>query len=271
MALDRVSGSEIQLAIHLSSEELWFLLSQFGPAVILGMENPYLGWLANEIEAAHKAALKSLVDRDLVRMVSKDEIALDETLATMVAACAQADHSLIVQRQRADGAGQRSHVHFANGLIVEHQETEPGRHRLMAVRDRQALTDLLAIVLQSDSRAADEGESFDIAEQVLFEARDLCSQGHAQRAVALLVSRGLNDEMAAQLTKVLASPTASSSVVVLVNRAEAETQHVRGFAVLEGQHRMWIVRSHDGNGHDQVEFVPANATTIQARFFDILP
>lgn len=57
-----------ELSIDLSSDEFWFLLQQFGPAVVLGVQNPHLGWLIEEIEKADRTALRSLVDREIVRI-----------------------------------------------------------------------------------------------------------------------------------------------------------------------------------------------------------
>ncbi len=61
-----------EITVELSSDEFWFLIQQFSPAVVLGMQNPHLGWLIEEIEKADRSSLRILVDRGFVRIASKE-------------------------------------------------------------------------------------------------------------------------------------------------------------------------------------------------------
>ena len=108
----------VQIAIDLTRTELWFLFEQLAPAALVGFKNPYLGWLADEVELDQKTTLSSLLIRDLVRMIADDEIALEESVAELVGVCAHADHSLIVKWRHGEKELQ-SHAHFGNALIVE--------------------------------------------------------------------------------------------------------------------------------------------------------
>ena len=74
---------------------MWFLLEQYSPTTIAGRE-PLHG-LVSRKSNQFKEALGSLVDRDQVRMIADDGIALEESFAALVGVCAHADHSLIVK------------------------------------------------------------------------------------------------------------------------------------------------------------------------------
>ena len=52
--------------ISFSKEELWFLLGLFSPCPILGVENPYTGYLFEEIEKSERAALDTLISQDIL-------------------------------------------------------------------------------------------------------------------------------------------------------------------------------------------------------------
>lgn len=214
----------IEKTIELSSDELWFLLQQFNPATLLGMQNPHLGWLIEEIEDADHKALKSLVDRNLVRIASRDQIELDDMLATMIRTYAHPQHTLIVQFQNSDGVNNQFYIHFSENLIVEHTEIKSGSHRLTAIKDRKALVNKLGEVLRSSSTTSSSGSKFNLSEQVLFEARSFASQGQTIEALACLRNTGLSAKKATLLTNTLACPIANSAFVTLCNQGKPQLQ-----------------------------------------------
>ena len=263
---------EEQLSIDFTISELWFLLSQFGPAVILGMDNPYLGWLADEIISAQRQALLSLVDRDLVRIVSDQEISLDDTLADIVRTVTQPEHSLVVQAQ--DGrAPTRRYIHIQKNIIVEHLPLDDGQHRLTVFTDEETLAAYLGEFLHFNSPAKGTGKEFCLPEAVLFEARLLCTKQADDQELVLqrLTAAGLSQLEAKRLTAALSSPVANSAAVVVVNRNDNETQHVRGLAVLEGREEMWQMQPFERNGQSWVEFTPSNARLVRQKFLEMLP
>lgn len=259
------------LTLTLSRDEFWLLLEQFSPAVVLGIENPYPGWLADETEKAQRAALSSLLARDLARRVSDSEIALEEALAAMVGACASADHTIIIQVQPTGDLPLTRYVHFSHGLIVEHAVIDGQRHRLTAYTDKGSLAQHLRDSLRLAPQTTGQGEPFRLPEQALLSARGLLADGRPVEAAAALRAGGLSQPITERLQSVLASPVASSSVVVLVNRSDPDTQHVAGFAVLEGEAERWIIRPLEQNGQTIVNFMPAAAAAVHAHLDSVLP
>jgi len=265
------SNNDKQVSIELLSDELWFLLRQFGPAIALGMKNPHLGWLIEEIQEADRNALRSLVDREIIHIASKNQIELDNALATMLRTCAHPQHTLISQFQDATGANKQRYIHFGNNLIVEHVEFKRGQHRLTAIKDREALLEHLDEVLRPSSTASSHGGKFHMPEQTLFEARALCSQGHARKALNDLKKENLSEEKAASLTKTLTDPVANSAFAMLCNQGQPQIQNVKGFALLEGKNDFWILMPYDKDSHKMVEFIPASSKLVKQRFLEILP
>ena len=261
------------LSLEFSTQELWLLFSLFGPAVILGVKNPYLGWLMDEREEAQKDALLMLVDRDLVRVVSEDEIAVDDVLTQMVDTCVSPRHTLILQTQGADASenGRQRFIHYGSHMIVEHATLSAQQHHLTAIKDNSVLIDYITPLLRLDTLAQSKGKRFQVEEKILFEARKLCENKSDQEALSLLLESGLDDKVASALVSTLNGPVSNSAAVVVVNRVERNTQHVRGMAILEGERDVWIIRPYDRNGSAYVEFTPANAEILKRRLIAILP
>ena len=264
-------GEESKVYIEFSSEELWFLLQQFSPAIILGMLNPHLGWLIEEIEEADREALKSLVARNLVRIISKDQIELDDSLASMVRTCAHPHHTFISRSHNSAGVIEQKFIYFGSDLIVEHMEINQGQHRLIAINDRDTLLAQLSIALRSASTSSSRGKKFQLPEQVLFEASDLCSKGNSEIASENIKKSGLSDKETALKTKTLKKPIANSAFVTLCDQGTPQLQNVKGFALLEGDNGFWIMSPYDKDGIKMVEFTPANSTVAKQRLLEILP
>jgi hypothetical protein len=262
-----------EIEMCFSTHELWFLFSLFGPAMVMGMENPYMGWLAEEREQAHKNAFRSLIDRDLARVIAEDEIDLDDELTQMIQTCVNPKHSLILQAGGADTGDDVSRrlVHYNGEHIVEHQILDDQQHRLTAIKDNDALVDAVTPLFGLKTSAASQGEQFQIEEEVLFEVRRFCADGDTQEAQSTLLGAGLDEETACALVQVLANPVANSAAVVVVNREEQDRQHVRGLAFLEGEHDLWIMQPFEKNETAHVQFIPSNAKALKERFISILP
>lgn len=261
-----------RLTIKLSADELWFLMSQFGPAYIIGMDNPHLGWLAEEIEKADRKTVQLMVKRGLIRPISEEEIEMDDAVASMVQVCVQPEHSLIVHSsQMEEGAERDRYIHLAGDWIVEHIEDETGLHRLTAFRDRESLAAYLQEDLRMNSKARSSTETFCLPEDILFTASRLYAEGKGGEGKALLQRCDLNSTIIEAIDKVLANPVANGSFVVIVNQNNPETQYVRGFGILEGETQFWLMRPIEKLGQPQVEFMSADATHARQRLIELLP
>jgi len=246
-------------------------MSQFGPAYIIGMENPHLGWLTEEIEEVDRKAVQGLAERGLIGEITEQEVEIDDALLSMVEACVHPEHSLIVYSQTEDGKGKERYIHFAQDRIVEHIESESNIHCLTAFENRAALTLHLKDDLRLASKTSSSSQSFYLPEEVLLNTSRLYADGKAQEGNAVLQKSNLYSTIIQTLDNVLTEPIANSSFVVLVNQNNPNTQHVRGFGILEGKDEFWLMCPTERMGQPQVEFTPANAEIAHQRFIEILP
>jgi hypothetical protein len=263
--------NDSELSVSLNTGEFWFLLQQFGTGIVLGLKNPYLGWLIEEIEDANRTALRSLVDRDIVRVISKNQIEIDDMLASIIKTCLHPQQTVISQFQDSKGVDKQHYIYFGNNLIVEHIEFKRGQHFLTAIKDRYALLAHLSEVLRLSSEVASRGKKFRLPEQVLFESRSLCSQGQARKALNYLKKEKLSEVNAALLARALTNPVANSAFAAIRNQDQPQIQNVKGFALLEGENDFWIMIPYERGEEKMVEFIPANSKMAKQHFLEILP
>lgn len=259
------------ISIEIEIDEFWFLLQKFAPAVVVGVENPYPGWLIEEIKAKGKGAVLSLSARNLAHTLSETEVSIDEALAAMVGTCARPEHTLIVQSRTTRGGQAHAYVHFREGLIVIHVPVDRRKHLLSAVGSREDLVENLSDALRLRSEAEGVGNPFEVDETSLFQARDCCARGDKKEAITLLERSGMEKMVAENLAEVLSRPVANSTVVAIVHRAERGLSNIRGFALLEGSGQMWVMTPFERNEYHFVRFVPSKCESIREEFIRVLP
>lgn len=71
------------LTVSLSLKELWFLISDFSPGIIFGLENPYIGLNEEEIKKDHDQIIQNLIQRNIL-LFNKNGYQIDEMVGSMV-------------------------------------------------------------------------------------------------------------------------------------------------------------------------------------------
>jgi hypothetical protein len=262
----------MDISLILSTNELWFLMNQFSPAYVLGMENPHMGWLTEEIEEADRIAIQALIQKGMVKIVDAGNIDLDDNIAALIQGCTHPDHTLIVNGgKERDNAGLTRYIHFANGSIIEHVEIETGKHQLSSLRNRNDILAHLQENLRVDSKTKGTTESFLLSEEVLYKVTSLFSQGNGEEEKALLLKSDLEPANAAALSDALENIVANASFIVICNQSDPATQRVNGFGILESTKQLWMMHPVEREGKRLVEFTPVDAKSIRKHFIELLP
>ena len=259
-------------AFNFSTDELWFLMSQFGPAYVVGMENPHLGWLIEEIEEADRTAVQGLIEKGTVRIIEEGKIDLDDTVAALIRACTHPEHSLIVNGGNdKDDASLTRYIHFANGLIIEHVKMKSGEHQLTLLKNHDEILVRLEENLRDGTNTKGTTDPFFISEEALYNATSLFSQGKPKKGRALLQESVLEPVCATALADTLSNLVANASFVVICNQNNASTQRVSGFGILEGEDQFWVMKPIKKDGKQVVEFTSTDAQLVQEQFVELLP
>lgn len=254
-----------------STSELWLLLSQFAPVYVLGIENPYLGWLSEEIEVANRQAADSLLERGLARPATDETVDIGDDLLAMVETCARPVHSAILQVSTSDGQSSQTYFHFADHLIVEHQQTNLGSHTLQSFSTGKGLLEHIIGALRLNDAICESGRTFELSETALYEAVELAGKNNFLAATEKLRQAGLSEANTEALLAAVTTPTANASLAVIANQGDPDTQHVRGFGILQSAAHLWLMRPYDKLGQPQVEFLSVDAAEIRRRLEETLP
>lgn len=255
----------------LLQDELWFLMSQFGPAYVIGMENPHLGWLIEEIEQADRLAVDGLIEKELAAVMDEQSIEIDDHLMRMVQHCVQAEHTIILQATIKGEQETQRYLHFAGDMLVEHYQGDDKQHYLASIPDRNALISHWDRYLCQQTNGENPNLVFYLPEDILFKASRFYSNADHQSGFDLLQEHLTDTAILNAFVSTLKDPLANTSIVLVANQNNPETQFVRGFGLLAGPEITWIMRPVEKSGANQVEFKSTNAAIIHNAFTATLP
>ena len=259
-----------ELTVELNTPELVLILGTFGPSLVMGVEDPYIGMMADEVALSQRSALDSLLMRGFIRGILEDKIHLQDQIFTAANVIHHPNHSLIIHSKEISNSDFHCYIHFGNEWIVHHTPSQD-QHQLILVQNVDRLSNDLNPAFRSGSMAESSGPSFNLDEDVLFEIRRLCAKGEMKEAKDRLEAEHVPSEAVSPLINTLNEPVATSSFVLVANRNNVESQYVRGFSVIEGVDEMWIMEPYEENGNSMVTFQPANAKRVRERFLELVP
>lgn len=218
--------------LEVSPCELAYLAGAAGTGPLVGVPDPFVGWLTEEKEEALAQARGALISRGLV--TAESTVAPD--VLTVVRACFEPGVSFRLV------TGDGLQRHFYPGLELEEDE---GLLRFAVVADLAGRAwELLAL----DGREQGSG-SGEIAEAALHHSLQLAAGGRGDDARVLLEEAGLNGDLAGAL---LEGSVHSSAVVSFVR--DGAQWLTDGLGFLHGAAGLWLMHP---AGDDRVRLVPA--------------
>ncbi len=240
-----------------SCAELFFMAGLLGANRLLGVDDPFMGWLAGEIEEAWLQARQALESRSVLAASPDGGLIMDTGAAAIVGTCAFPNASLVVTCTEAGGQPLTRYFHLTQSLAVE-QALANGECQLAPMEGSQAvyrqITDLLGL---REQRAPVGAGAVLIPEKALTEARAAAAETGAPAAGQVLLRAGLAGNTAEALAVALSAPVSNGALLGLALRGIA--WETAGLGLLEGQHGLWHLRAIRRSAEDWVEITPCSA------------
>lgn len=243
-------------AITCSPQEMVFLAGLLGADTLLGIEDPFRGWLADEIEEAWQQARTVLAERRFIEIQTDGSVVMDVAVAALVGTWAFPEASFVLTVTSAGGLADTRYFHLTRHLAVE-QTVEADGCQLAALENRQAVFTRVTGLLGLHEQHPVPGASGVLKEEHLIQARTLAGDSGAEAAQIALHQAGLDTDTAAALAETLAYPVCNGALVALARRES--TWEVAGLGLLEGQNGLWRLRAFTRHGENWVEAIPCGA------------
>lgn len=243
--------------ITCSTQEFVFIAGMLGAQSVVGIRDPFEGWLAAEIEDAWIRAREAMVRRNLLLVRSDGSVYVESGTASVVGACSFPEASVIVTHTPAQGEACAYGFHLFDGRIV--RLTAPlvpnaACSLELVSTDVKHLHDLVAGILSLDG-ATPCAEGGELPEAVLLEARNQAGQAGEGAARAALLSGGLSAGVATALAASLRRPI-SNYAIALITQAAGPVEP-RGIGLLQAENGLWRFTSAEREGQTWVQISPS--------------
>lgn len=251
------------LSITLTGSEISLLASLLGGDTLLGIDDPFIGWLTEEIEEEWQLVKASLADRRFIELVSDEEVVMDVAVAALVGTCAFPEASFAVTYAEAGNEPSTQYLHVSDELVVEQLAVAApaGSYRLTALEDRKSILEYTLELFGLDEQHAIAASKGELPRTAIARARDLAAGGEPGAVKAVLREAGLPESAASALGETLLDPIANGALVGL--RQEETTWDVAGMGFLAGSNGMWRLRSFTRSEEEWVEVIPSDALEVR--------
>jgi len=242
--------------------ELFYLSAQLGGKFILGLDDPLLGYLTEEIDAVRMQVRQRLIDRGDVVVDADDLVVMEPSLHHQIETVTFPDVWVLVGASGSAAAADHT-FYLKNGDAVQlTRGTDTTRLlvSLSGVEDVLArLVDLLRLTVQPAAAGGDvslPGEAFDECWRSVTEEND------PSKGQACLERHGVAQESALALSRAMA--TSERSALVSFYRLGREAWEPTWLRVLEDETGLRLVRSTNRHGRSWVDVASRDATALAA-------
>lgn len=242
-----------------SSEELFTLAAVLGGETLIGVPDPFPGWLTEEIEAAVNKACENLIRRGYLQE-QNGALQMDVLVAALVATVAEPDTVVILTAHQPPQMPQQEAFYWRPPLIVHLRHEEEALH-LAALSSAEEIPSLVrkawALEMQQPARA----QGFAVLQETLDAVREALGQGE-QEAIQVLHRSGVESGNARAFVQTLQTGTRNGALTAL--RPLETTWQVSGIGMLEGENGLWRLRPFQRQNAEWVECTPCSADDLIA-------
>lgn len=240
-----------------SLPELFTLAAFLTGEVIIGVPDPFSGWLVEEIEEAVEQAYHTLAERQYLRIQPDGTLFIDTDVALLVGTVTHPQVLFMVTDMPADGRGQRVNYYHRSpvtvALTIEEEQV------LLKALPTETLTDAVLRVWQMQEQNPAPAAPFSIPEDALRQAKEALPA--REKARQILQNAKVPSDHAEALVDALAHPKRTATLAAI--RSHPNRWEAQGMVALEGPKGLWLLRSFSRNQIPWVECIPCSAAKMQ--------
>jgi hypothetical protein len=242
--------------------------SLLGLPNLLGVEDPFLGLLAEEIREELIRARAELMECGMLEMCIDGSVTLNMVVFSMMQAIISARRTFIGSFSSNQGQSCHRLIHQSPDLLVEQECLPDGQITLTAIRDQETLLNRLKGFYWLIDTVAGTGSAITLVESDFSAARQIADKTGKTACRDFLVRGGTAPATADALAAVLAEPTGTGSISTLYREAK-EIRYGDSLAWIIGVAGTWCMQP-VSQIPPTVRLFPASGTEIRARINQIV-
>lgn len=254
--------------ISCSPVEAAFLASLLGASTLVGMADPFHGWLADEIEAAWGDTRQALAERRFIEVRPDGKIVMDSGVAALIETWASAEASLLLTCTANGESTALRNYHLTKDMAVAQWPSDAGAIRIAPLQGAAAVYREIGQFWRLANQSAAPGVRCSLREAAFTQARTLATGQGPKAAAAVLAQARLPEATTAALAETLAAPVANGALAATARRGAA--WDAAGMGTLEGSAGLWRLRAFTQDGENWVEVIPCSAAEARSELRRVL-
>lgn len=251
-------------SLSIGLKELTFLAALLDGDSLLGVEDPFLGWLAHQVEEEWgRLAPEMEVDRLFSRSPDGEPVVEPEIAKMIRTCCFPAGCVMLSHWQKAGGATTRAY-YLTPEIIIEKVDLEPSVNcKLSILQNPMEVVEKIRNILPSTSDLNNSNRGGEVPASVI---RSIKNKETTDRdtSMALLAESCPNFKKPDIFVDDLVKPV-SYSILILVNLKEGDYK-TNGFSLLEGEKGLWKMRAFDKKEEEWLEINSCNKSVLDKEF-----
>ncbi|MBN1921593.1 MAG: ESX secretion-associated protein EspG [Anaerolineae bacterium] len=254
--------------IRFSDRELFFLGMLLQGQSLIGIPEPFPGWLTEEIEEQFPDIQQALQSRGLIQGYEDGSVELEDTLEASLRAVVLCDVAMIATlgTPQMEVAEQRM-FYFKRPQLVElrgpEMEAESRFYTLYALDGYPAtLFEELVSWWETIAQPAPNCVSVTLQEADLMKARQMALEKGAAAVIDYFTTKGVNSETATALAETLATAKKNGALVIVARDDTGWKTENSG--LLEGENGLWRLHSRESGEQRLIECIPCDAAALRA-------
>lgn len=243
-----------------SPSELYTLASLLGAEVLIGVPDPFPGWLTEEIQEAMEQALQSLTARGILSSRGEGQVVMDVAAAALVGSLVAPQAAFIITLTQSAHTVRQFNVYHRAPLTVA-LEPEEERWKLRFLPDTESILRQVQELWNLGHQISAPSLPITLPESIVEEIRQARSGG-AAGILNRLAAAGISGEGARALAHTLATARQNGALVAIQNRQGV--WNTGGLGMLEGENGLWMLRSFSRQQTPWIECIPRSGEQLMA-------
>ncbi len=247
-------------SLSCSPGELYTLASLLGGEMLIGVPDPFPGWLTEEIQAAMEEARQSLTAREVLALRDDGQMVMDVAAAALVGTLVSPQAAFIITAAAPEQPLRQVNLYYRAPLTVA-MEGQDGDWMLGFLPDTTAIARRVQELWHLGPQKVVRVSSFTLPEKEMERARQACALGEKE-VLDRLREAGVPPTSARAMARTLTAPRQNGAMVALCFRQGV--WDTGGLGILEGENGLWLLRSFSRQGANWIECIPRSGQQLMA-------
>lgn len=247
-----------EVTFSCSPVELFTLASLLGGEMLIGVSDPFPGWLTEEIEEAMQKARKALAERGHLTLRTDGQVIMDVATAALVGTLIAPQAVFLITEAMPNRILNQSAFYHRSPLTV-FLKIESQALSLRVLEEPFALYERIVDIWQVRAQKAVLAETFSIPESAIRSAREARTEGESavQKALQQI---GIGIKNVQSLAHTLSTPHRNGALVAM--RPIENSWETGGLGMLDAENGMWLLRSFTRQQTNWVELDPCSGKKL---------